>query len=557
MFPMVMRASRLYVLALPALLLCTLATVRAGELSIPLDKPADIKDWKSDYELWQIQDGSLTPAPFVSSSRRSMFWRPDGAFADVDLTVEFKALSEGVVGAGLGVMYRAQSSEQYYSVLIDPRPERWSAALIMATRERERPIASAKDLDVPLDTWHTLRVVAKGGAHEVFLDGKSLFTASEKTYKSGVIGLRANFAQTHFRNLKINGAEAAPKTPFEVNALPFITLAADATPGHYEGFPSLCKTKSGDLLCVFFAGYKHVPSTPNETMPKGGQIAAVRSSDNGKTWSAPFTIYDSEIDDHDPEITALSDGRLAVTICRWPVKGTHKPFIIWSSDDGKTWSDAVEVDQGQPMHATEVPQGPIVEMPSGDLVMPTYGTVAADENSSAVVRVSKDGGKTWRFTDRQVLRSPYAQDKQDKNVYEPCIVRLPDNKLLMVARQKMFRWESTDGGATWAKLDDMPFRGDSPMLLLTSKNILLCGIRFRGMEKTGKNRGTCVAYSTDLGKTWSEPIVIAPVIGAYTYMVELPDGRVFVAYYTEGNGFSDIRGAWLSVNGKGITVQGQ
>ena len=544
---------------LPILFLfATGAIVHAAELSIPFDKPDDIKDWKSDYEIWQIEDGVLTPAPFISSSRRSMFWRPAQAYSDVELTVEFKPLSEGVVGAGLGVMYRAQSPDQFYAVLIDPRPERRSAALVKASPEREAPIKSVKDIDVPLDTWHTLRIVAKGSSHEIFLDDKPLFAATDGAYASGVIGLRVNFAQTHFRNLKINGTEASQVQPFKVNALPFVTLASDATSGHYEGFPSLCRTKSGDLVCVFFAGYKHVPSTPNETMPKGGQIAMVRSSDNGNTWSQPVTIYDSEIDDHDPEITALSDGRLAVTICRWPVKGTHKPFIIWSEDEGKTWSEASEIDAGQPVHATEVPQGPIIELSNGHLAMPTYGNIAAGEKSTAIVRVSKDGGKTWSFTEQQVLRSPYADDKQDANVYEPCIVRLPEGKLLMLARQRMFRWESTDNGATWTKLDDMPFRGDSPMLLLTSKNILLCGIRFRGMEKpAGKNRGTAVAYSTDFGKTWSDPILVAPVIGGYTYMTELPDGRVFITYYTEGNGFSDIRGAWLKVDEKGIEVQGE
>src|SRR5690606_19990827 len=108
-------------------------------------------------------------------------------------------------------------------------------SFVVATPERERPLRSARDLDVPLDTWHTLRIVAKGGSHEVFINDQSVLTATDPSYPSGVVGLRVNFAQTHFRNLKINGTEASLDKPFEVNALPFVTLASDATAGHYEG----------------------------------------------------------------------------------------------------------------------------------------------------------------------------------------------------------------------------------------------------------------------------------------------------------------------------------
>ena len=216
-----------------------------------------------------------------------------------------------------------------------------------------------------------------------------------------------------------------------------------------------------------------------------------------------------------------------------------------------TWSHARELEP--PLAHTEVPQGPIIELPTGELLMPTYGSLAKDARASvAVVRISRDGGKTWPWSKPRVLRSPY-EGKQGRHVYEPCMVRLPDGRLLMLARQKMFRWESRDNGQTWRRLAPMPFWGDSPNLFMTSKNILLCGIRFRGMDKTGRNRGTCVAWSKDFGKSWSDPVLVAPVIGGYTGMAELPDGRIFVVYYTEGHD-SDIRGPWLSVDKNAINM---
>jgi Neuraminidase (sialidase) len=294
-----------------------------------------------------------------------------------------------------------------------------------------------------------------------------------------------------------------------------------------------------------------VPSGPNEQLPKGGKICTVRSSDGGKSWSKPQTIFDSPADDHDPQITRLSDGRIAVTICCYPIRASHRPFIIWSKDDGHTWSEGKELDH--PVAGTEVPQGPIVEAADGRLLLPTYGTIhAGDTRTSVLVRTSRDGGKTWPWTEKQVIQSPETEGL-DKNMYEPCIIRMPNDHLLMISRQKMWKNISTDNGETWSAAAAMPLRGDSPNLLLTSKKVLLCGIRFRGMGKTGKDRGTCVIYSRDLGKTWSDPVLVSPCIGGYTGMVELSDGRIFIVYYTEGPG-SDIRGASLKVDGKGVEV---
>jgi hypothetical protein len=67
--------------------------------------------------------------------------------------------------------------------------------------------------------------------------------------------------------------------------------------------------RNGELFCVFYSGYGHV-STPNATWPKGGRIMAVRSSDNGQSWSRPVVIIDTAQDDRDPSMVCLKDGTL-------------------------------------------------------------------------------------------------------------------------------------------------------------------------------------------------------------------------------------------------------
>jgi rhodanese-related sulfurtransferase len=49
--------------------------------------------------------------------------------------------------------------------------------------------------------------------------------------------------------------------------------------------------------------------------------------------------------------------------------------------------------------------------------------------------------------------------------------------------------------------------------------------------------------------------MIDPCGGAYSQMVELPDGRVLIVYYTEGQR-SQIRAQFLEVSQSGIGVVG-
>ncbi|HEX4590283.1 MAG TPA: prenyltransferase/squalene oxidase repeat-containing protein, partial [Gemmataceae bacterium] len=108
--------------------------------------------------------------------------------------------------------------------------------------------------------------------------------------------------------------------------------------GGYAAFPDICRTTSGDLLCVFYSGSGHVTKA-SQDWPNGGRIMAVRSSDDGKTWSEPAVLFDTPFDDRDPSVACLRDGTL---LCNWFVtpgpRGPHGVYLARSTDDGKTWS---------------------------------------------------------------------------------------------------------------------------------------------------------------------------------------------------------------------------
>jgi hypothetical protein len=513
--------------------------------SYSFSTPEDLENWQYEYERWRVEDGSLLQPE--ADGYREVLWLPTSAFSNLDLSFDFRIEPADVGFRSVGLIYRAQSATEYDWVQFEGRQSiaGWYRSSVV------REANSGSSVSVPqltLGSWHTARVVATGNLHEVYLDGTKVLTRTDSTFASGVIGLRTGQATAQFRNLNITGTSVALPPQFQVPNMPYLDVATDAGAGGYEAFPDVTRTSSGDLLAVFYGGYKHVPSTPTPDLPNGGRVSMVRSLDNGLTWSQPQTVLDTAADDHDPTINQLSDGRLVVAVCSWPVENTHKPYLVWSNDNGHTWGAPKRLDVVQPLAATEVPSGPIVELGNGTMLMATYGTVnAGDPYTSAVVRRSTDSGATWTFPSSSVLRST---DPNDPNVTEPSLVRLPDDRLLMIARQKMFWSESTDDGYTWSPLSPMPLRGDSPYLLLTSDDILLCGIRYRG-DANGRNRGTALIQSLDFGQTWSDPFMLAPVIGGYTSMVELDDGRIFVTYYTEGDG-SDIRGAYVYSDVSGI-----
>lgn len=339
--------------------------------------------------------------------------------------------------------------------------------------------------------------------------------------------------------------------------------------GTYEGFPGVCRLADGDLLAVFYAGLDHM-DWPSPNLPERGRICLMRSSDDGKTWSAPKTLIDQPTGERDPSITQLKSG---VVICSyygtiWYEKGrVCEVCTVRSFDGGTTWeqspaivpapwyteaqkkqvivSAGPEAKSGSNEHpireeflAINACTRPVRELSDGTLVLPIYGQYGKEPYRCALAR-SHDGGKTW---------GDVSMISEQHHHCEPDLVELPDGRLLSVMRPCMCQAVSTDKGRTWSKPINVLPRGDAPSLLLTNSGMLLCGHRERPSARTG------VVMSVDLGKTWSMPWMLDVAGGAYPAFVELSNGRILCLHYQEAAG-GNIRQVVFKISAAKKTIE--
>lgn len=325
---------------------------------------------------------------------------------------------------------------------------------------------------------------------------------------------------------------ASPAGENVVPPRPFVYVCEDAGAGGYEAFPDVCRLDDGKLMCVFYAGYGHV-ALPNEQLPRGGRIACCLSSDEGRTWSAPQTLYDGPDDDRDPSIVQLKSGR---RICNFFSlrKGTAGrsydglgAWMISSDDHGKSWSQPRQISK------THYCSAPIRELSDGRLILGMYTENGKQSQGSIVF--SDDGGQTWQpevLIDNGGIQLDAETD----------VIELKDGTLYAAQRPHMCFATSRDRGASWTVSRPIGFAGHCPYFLRTKDDVILLAFRVPN---------TSLRFSRDECQTWSDNVPVDEVGGAYPSMVNLRDGSVLIVYYEEGEG-SSIRARRFRVTAQGV-----
>ncbi|MBM3802330.1 MAG: exo-alpha-sialidase [Acidimicrobiia bacterium] len=331
----------------------------------------------------------------------------------------------------------------------------------------------------------------------------------------------------------------------------------DPFPGYggFVGWESPVRLKNGTWLVGFNAGYWHgSPPTPlrvaakdlhdwtrmgfppNFDAPTGGRAMLVRSTDNGKTWSKPETMIDTGADDRHASILELSDGTLLCSyFSSWGMTDiekdpafAHHVRTIRSFDGGKTWE---QTPRGlPPVFAGEEADGPMVLRKDGSVLLTVGGVPKGGGPTQSGVFSSKDRGESWQLL---------SVVKADHNLDEPHATELADGRLVMIARPEGDICWSSDRGKTWTEPVTFGMRMFAPTLFVLRDGTLVC---LHGSYTAGAG-GLRVTFSRDGGLTWIAPatnhgFLIDRSYG-YGKAMELPDGSIFVCYLSTGGHRTD------------------
>ncbi|MBN2452402.1 MAG: exo-alpha-sialidase [Lentisphaeria bacterium] len=326
-------------------------------------------------------------------------------------------------------------------------------------------------------------------------------------------------------------------------------------PGRYIGWPTVCRTRSGELLAVF-------SGDRDEHVCPWGKVQLVRSSDEGETWTEPVNICNTPLDDRDAGIIETGAGTLVVAwFTSLAFEGTARSRRgkgeVWdqwyrhaekltpeirerylghwtrrSEDGGKTWDDPVRT-------KGSTPHGPI-ELADGRLLY--VGRRLPHRDTELTVEESRDDGRSWQ----QIASITTAPEDPITQFHEPHVVETAEGTLVAQFRyhhavpgkpgydntQSFLRQtESSDGGRTWTVLHKVPLLGYPPHLIRLRNGWLV--------SVYGRRHGACGEYaciSRDGGATWDvdREIRLAAAMNGdlgYPASTELADGSILTIYY--------------------------
>jgi hypothetical protein len=335
--------------------------------------------------------------------------------------------------------------------------------------------------------------------------------------------------------------------------------------GHFA-FPDVVRLKSGKFLAVYRNGSTHAD--------KSGAIIYSLSKD-GINWEEPdILLNDGSIDDRDPSVAVLSDGRVVMNWFkyRYPADYSepwvHHLFFAVSDKSGINFGEPIQVDSGvfdysetavmdengiwvdeNGEEITVAASSSSIVEEGEKLIIPGYfgnalnwQSMAKTPKTRVVLYESADGGETW--TPNEVK----AEIDEETWLQEPALLKVTDKRWIIHVRTgvgaspsnkgDLVQSVSEDGGKTWSPYKSLGFVAHAPELLKLENGVIVSSFRWLDWEGVKATReAVSMVYSLDGGETWSDVIEILDCGKSecgYPGMVELPDNKILVVYYTPG-----------------------
>ena len=380
------------------------------------------------------------------------------------------------------------------------------------------------------------------------------------------VALLALFAQ--FNNCAL--AAGNPSTSSPLTRLHDVVIYSDPT--FHCAFPSVVVRPDGELLCAFrrAPSRKYLYGAPHDThTDPNSQLVLVHSRDNGETWTtSPEMIFAHPLGgSQDPCMIQLHDGTIVCTSYGWaqlPAKQTtgtaDQPYaflggyVLRSRTGGKTWEGPFippDIGDNRPSSAKAKPtynRGALAEGANGELRWAAVkDSSKAGVPLSVQLMTSADQGETWK------PRGVIASDAK-VGFNETSLVRTHKGDIVAFLRTEGLKGHaalarSMDGGRTFSPWQDLGFHGvplqalrlrDDCILLVYGYRQNPAGIRAKLLNADASDAATAPEFIIrDDGGAWD--------LG-YPWSVQLPDGKIFVAYYINiADGPRHIAGSFLEV----------
>jgi len=368
--------------------------------------------------------------------------------------------------------------------------------------------------------------------------------------------------------ITIDGKEAYQQKPFHtgpvscfgftpVRATMHITsFTAEGAPGKFK-LPYVFVAKKP----ILHAKAKALPQLPQGPFTRLGDGAvftfdrhhALVSRDEGASWeqlSALFRDPKAFITRAERALIRTREGAIVLLFLndaektyKWdkkanlPLPGMTLPtYCLRSEDEGQTWSAPIQLYDGWCGAIRD-----IIQTEQGTLVVPGQELLMKEGRHCTRPYTSKDLGKTWSYCD--ILDIGGQGDHA--GAIEPTLIQLRDGQIRMLIRSShghFYESWSRDEGTTWSEIAPSPIKASgAPGILerLQDGRLVLVWNRpvLDGTTTRQHRTELSIAVSSDDGKTWTKPAVVATNADgninngnrvAYPYIFEQRPGYVWV-----------------------------
>ena len=276
---------------------------------------------------------------------------------------------------------------------------------------------------------------------------------------------------------------------------------------------TLVETGDG-ILAAWFGG----------TRERNPDVSIYTARLSGESWSTPEMVADGVVDENlryptwNPVLFQNKPDQLTLFYKIGPSPREWWGAYKTSSDEGKTWSDEIKLEEGF--------LGPIknksVFLPNGDILHPS----SFETNKVWTIHVEKSDSNLENWRKIEIENGSF-------NAIQPTVLFLPDGKIQLLSRTqegKVGINYSEDQGETWSRVkgSSLPNNnsGVDGITLKTGYHLLVCNPLQKGRNKLS-------LMGSEDGNTWEELLVLEDQSsGEFSYpaIIQAKNGTVHLTY---------------------------